>query len=303
MSTAGATKMKVIIPLLSMVALLVPQPAHAQARAAKQLAFGYATGARPFSYADDAGKPTGYGVELCQNLVQQIRKDLGLTGDVEVTWVSVATASWIDALRDGKVRLVCGAPVTLAARKDVSFSIPIFQGGVGALTRIDAPAPLTNALLERPTLTGPLWRDTATQQLLQEQTLAVVAGSPAEKVVASSLARLKLAAKVTPVKDVAAGVQAVVDHKAAVFFAEQSLLLDAAKRDAAARDLSVVQRRYTVAPAAIALKRGDEDARYAVDRALSRYYATRDFRALYLKWFGKVDDEVAAFFRLSALPE
>jgi putrescine:ornithine antiporter len=242
-------------------------------------------------------------VELCQKLAEQVKKDLGVSDDVAIQWVAVASRSWVDALRDGKVRLLCGAPVTLAARKDVSFSIPIYQGGVGALTRVDAPAPLTQALMERPTLTGPLWRGTPTQQVLQQQAFAVIAGSPAEKVVASSLTRLQLTARVTPVKDVAEGVQAVVDRKAAVFFADQSILLDAAKRSAAAGDLKVIERRYTVAPAALALKRGDEDARFAVDRGLSRFYATREFRDLYLKWFGKVDDEVAAFFRLSALPE
>jgi putrescine:ornithine antiporter len=105
------------------------------------------------------------------------------------------------------------------------------------------------------------------------------------------------------VKDIAEGVQAVVDRKANVFFADRSLLIDAAKRSAAAGDLAVLERRFTLAPVAIALRRGDEDGRLTVDRALSRAYATPEFRATYAKWFGEPDADAAAFFRLSALPE
>ena len=65
----------------------------------------------------------------------------------------------------------------------------------------------------------------------------------------------------------------------------------------------VLDRRFTLAPVAIALRRGDEDARLAVDRALSRIYAAPEFRAAYAKWFGEPDADAAAFFRLSALPE
>jgi putrescine:ornithine antiporter len=222
---------------------------------------------------------------------------------LEVAWVTVTPDSRVGALRDGKINLLCGEPDRLSARKDMAFSIPIFQGGVGALLRTDAPAGLSQALSERPGPSGPLWRGTPTQQLLQAQTVAVVAGTPAEKLLAERLAKFQLTAKVAPVKDFAEGVQAVVERKASVFFSDRSMLLDAAKRSDKAGDLTVLERRFTLAPLAFALRRGDEDGRLAVDRALSRIYGAAEFRAMYTKWFGEPDENAAAFFRAVALPE
>jgi ABC-type amino acid transport substrate-binding protein len=81
------------------------------------------------------------------------------------------------------------------------------------------------------------------------------------------------------------------------------MLLDAVKRSDKAGDLTVLDRRFTIAPLALALRRGDEDARLAADRALSRVYGTAEFRAMYAKWFGEPDEGAAAFFRSVALPE
>jgi putrescine:ornithine antiporter len=291
---SGAVAAAVALTLAFVAAALAPSPAHAQA-AAKKLALGYYANARPFSYTDDSGKPAGYAVELCQQVAG--------TAGVETAWVAVTPDSRVAALRDGKVNLLCGEPDRLSARKDMAFSIPIFQGGVGALLRKDAPAALSQALSERPGPSGPLWRGTPTQQLLQEQTLAVVAGSPAERALVDRLAKVQLTAKVVTVKDPAEGVQAVVERKASVFFADRSILLDAAKKSPAAGDLKVLDRRFTLLPVAIALRRGDEDGRLAVDRALSRAYSTPEFRAVYAKWFGEPDESAAAFFRAVALPE
>jgi putrescine:ornithine antiporter len=58
---------------------------------------------------------------------------------------------------------------------------------------------------------------------------------------------------------------------------------------------------HSCQPIAIALKRGDDDARVDIDRALSRIYASKEFRSTYAKWFGKPDADAAAFFRLNLL--
>jgi len=301
--TRAAGTMAIAVALaIAFVAAALPAPLQAQTAAAPEgvkksgkLTLGYYANARPFSYNDESGKPAGYAVELCQQIAG--------AAAAEIAWVVVAPESRVAALRDGKVNVLCGEPDRLSARKDMAFSIPIFQGGIGALLRKDAPAGLGQALSERPGPSGPLWRGTPTQQLLQEQTLAVVAGAPAEKLLAERLAKAQLTAKVAAVKDFAEGVQAVLDRKASVFFTDRSMLLDAVKRSDKAGDLTVLDRRFTIAPLALALRRGDEDGRLAVDRALSRVYGTAEFRAAYAKWFGEPDADATAFFRAVALPE
>jgi hypothetical protein len=56
-----------------------------------------------------------------------------------------------------------------------------------------------------------------------------------------------------------------VDRSANVFFADRSILLDAATRSPSAGDLTVLDRLFTYGPLALALARGDEDFRLLVD--------------------------------------
>jgi putrescine:ornithine antiporter len=271
----------------------LPGSVHAQ-KSSKPV-YGYFANVKPFSFTDESGKPAGYAVELCQKVAE--------ISSQQISWTAVTPENRAAMLRDGKVQMICGEFDRLSARKEMSFSIPIFQGGLGALLRTDAPVQLKAALSERPAPSGPTWRGTPTQQLLQQATFAVVAGSPGEKVVAERMKTLQLSARLMPVKDASEGVQAVLDRKASVFFADRSFLLSAAKGVANTSDLTVHDRRFTLAPVALAFKRGDEDGRLAADRALSQIYGTPGFRDLYARWFGVSDEATAMFFRSVALPE
>ena len=286
-------------------ALLLFGPAHAAGTLdgivkSGKLTLGYRTDARPFSYKDESGNPAGYSVALCGRIAEQLKTELKLSA-LTLNWVPVTPEDRFRSLADGKVDLLCGADsVTLSRRKEVSFSIPTYLGGVGALLRSDAPFGLTRALSERAGPSGPLWRGSPTEQLLVEQTFTVVSGTTSEKVLAERIGRFQLKAKVVPVKDYAAGVQAVFERKANVFFGDRPILLEAAKSRG---ELVVIERRFTDEQLALALRRGDEDFRLFVDRALSRLYGSPEFRAEYAKWFGQPDERATAFFRAVALPE
>ncbi|HUL91542.1 MAG TPA: amino acid ABC transporter substrate-binding protein [Burkholderiales bacterium] len=265
-----------------------------------KLTLGYRADARPFSFKDESGNAAGYSVALCSKVADQLKAELKLPS-LAPKWVPVALEDRFRSLADGKVDVLCGADtVTLARRKEVSFSIPIYLGGIGALLRSDAPFGLFKALSDRPGPSGPLWRGTPTEQLLLEQTFTVVAGTTSEKVLADRIKTFQLKAKVVPLKDYAAGVQAVLDRKANVFFGDRPILLAAARGRG---ELAVIERRFTDEQLALALRRGDEDFRLAVDQTLSRLYGTPEFRAEYTKWFGEPDERAAAFFRAVALPE
>jgi putrescine:ornithine antiporter len=100
-----------------------------------------------------------------------------------------------------------------------------------------------------------------------------------------------------------AGVQSVLNRTSNVFFADRSILLDAAKRSASPGDLTVLERQFTYVPLALALERNDADFRLVVDSTLSQFFGSDEFHSLYVKWFGKPDESAATFFRLSTLSE
>jgi putrescine:ornithine antiporter len=285
---------------LGLAASLFPEPAQAQTldgvQKAGRIKLGYRADARPFSFRDEAGQPAGYSVELCRRVAADLK--------AAAEWVPVTLEDRFGALQSGKVDLLCGADTeTLSRRKSVSFSVPIFPSGVGALLRSDAPYGLTQALSERPGPKGPLWRGTPTEMLLQAQTFAVVAGTNSEKVLLDRVQEFRMKTKVLTVKDYAAGVQAVLERRASAFFADRPILLETVRRSTAAGNLMVLQRRFTLEPIGLTLRRGDEDFRLAVDAALSRQFRSGGFRVLYTAWFGEPDQEATVFLRMSGLPE
>ena len=284
-------------------ALAAPATASDRVRESSKLTLGYRTDAQPFSYRDPSGAPAGYSVMLCQQVADQVKSELGLPG-LAVEWVPVTLADRFNALEQGKVDLLCGADsVTLARRKEISFSIPISPSGIGAILRADAPAPLREILAEGQPLPHPIWRASPARTILEKKTFSVVAGTNSEAWLTGRLNEFQLDATIAPVGTYEAGIQRVLDGSAAVLFGDRPILFVAAKRSAYAEDLIVLDRLFTYEPLALALARGDEDLRLIVDRTLSRLFRSKEFPDLYAKWFGKPDDRALTFFRLSALPE
>jgi putrescine:ornithine antiporter len=265
-----------------------------------KITLGYRDDARPFSYRDESGGADGYAVGLCKAVADQIKSNEGLSS-LTVEWVPVGVDDQFQAVKDGKVDLLCGAAETLTSRKDVDFSVPVFPGGIGALLRANAPIGLREVLSGRPP-SGPLWRGNPAQ-LLTQQIFSAVAGTPSEKWLNDKLNEFRLTAKVVPVKTYDDGIQQVLDGSANVFFADRAVLMDAVTRNSAAGDLMVLERQFNYAPIALAMQRGDPDFRLAVDRALSEIYGSKEFSSLYAKWFGAPDGSIDTFFKLSTLPE
>jgi ABC-type amino acid transport substrate-binding protein len=184
----------------------------------------------------------------------------------------------------------------------VSFSIPIFPGGIGALVRSDAPARLREVLTGRGQTYRPTWRASA-ERALRSRDFSAVAGTTSEKWLTQRIQDLQVIADVSSVSSHDAGLQGVLDRKFDAFFGERAVLLDAARRHSAARDLMVIDRLFTYEPLALALRRGDESFRFLVDRTLSRFYASGEMGDLYTKWFGEPDESALAFFRWNTLPD
>ena len=270
-------------------------------RESGKLTLGYRVDARPFSYMDASGNAAGYAIALCEAVSSAVKTESG-NESLAVQWVPVTVEDRFAAVRDSKVDLLCGPDAeTLERRKEVAFSIPVFQGGIGAIVRANAPAPLRDVLSGRPP-SGPTWRGSPAR-ILDRKTFAVVAGTRSESWLNEKVHEFQIAATVMTVDSYEAGIASVLDGAASAFFADRSILVDAAQSSASADELLVIERLFTHEPVALALVRNDDNFRLVVDRALSKLYVSPEFETLYLKWFGQPDDATKAFFRMSALPE
>jgi len=263
---------------------------------------GFYADAGPFSYQDESGKPAGYVVELCQGIAKDFKAELGLP-TLAVEFVLVTGADRFDAVRQGKVDLLCGPSVeTIARRKDISYSTPIFPAGLGALMRADGPAQVREILSGHEPPYRPLWRGSIGLGL-QKRTFSAVTNTTGLSWLNGKLDEFKIDAKIVPVESHDEGVQRVLNRTCDVLFGERSILLDTKKRNPSAGDLIVLDRLFTYEPFALALARDDEDLRLLVDRSLSRLTRSGQTQSLYKRFFGEPDEGTLTFFRLSAVPE
>jgi len=314
-----ATALIAVVPLVLAAAAAPPAqpvPAAVQAppvptgtldrvRAAGKLVLGYQTDARPMSYKDESGNPAGYSVTLCQKVADEMKANLGVA-TLAVEWVAVTGDGGARGVQQGSIDLLCAADaVTLAHREIVSFSIPIFSGGIAALLRVDGPEQFRDALDERPPPYQPLWRGSTPQsiQALQRKTAAVVGGTEAVELLTARIAALHINSTVAPVDSYEAGIAKVVDRSADVLFGDRAQLLDLAKRNAQAKDLKVLARHFTFVPLALALHRDDDAFRLVVDRSLSAVYAAPAFLDMYTASFGPADADTIQFFRMTLVPK
>jgi putrescine:ornithine antiporter len=267
-----------------------------------RLRVGYRADARPFSYRDELGTPAGYSIDVCGEIARAIKADLGLA-NLSVEHVEVGTDDRFAMLADGRIDLLCGAATaTLARREQVSFSIPIFLGGVGALVRADSPQRMQSVLSGDEVPYHPLWRGSF-NEVLQKRTLSAATGTTAARWLDLKKDELGIEAEVVPVKDYAEGVERVAGRRTDVMFGDRAILLELATRSKSAKDLLVLPRDYTNEPIALGLARGDEELRLIVDRTLSRLYRSGAIREIYAKFFGEADPRAQTFFRFFTLPE
>jgi putrescine:ornithine antiporter len=274
----------------------------ARVRQSGTLRLGYYANARPFSYQDEAGRPAGYAVALCEEIAKDLKTELGLPS-LALEFVQVTVADRFEAVQQGRVDLLCGPSVeTLARRKEVSYSIPIFPAGLGALLRADAPAQIRDVLEGREPPYRPLWRASIGLGL-RHRNFSAVTGTTGLSWLTGKLSEFKIDAEIVPVESHDAGVERVLNRSSDVLFGERSILLDAKKRNPSAGQLAVLDRLFTYEPLALALARDDEGLRLVVDRSLSRLIRSGEIQALYRTFLGEPDESTLTFFRLSALPE
>ena len=282
------------------IALVCAMPASAatldRIKETGHIRLGYVPDAKPFTSMGwpQGARPEGYGVQVCEAVVGQLKIQLGLP-DLAVDWVAVSIESRFSEIQTGNIDLLClPTSDSLSNRDQVSFSLPVFAGGNRAVIRADASAALRHTLAgDRPD--KPVWRGSPASKLLADTTFAVVPRTATETWLNERGAALGIKARVTQVPDYRSGIQAVLDRKADVFFGERAVILgaiDPAKRD----QLVVVDRLFTHEQAGLALVRNNDDFRLAVDTALANIYPSKNFADLFARWFGPLDDRAKTFF-------
>ena len=270
-------------------ALLALGPAEAgtldKVRQDKALRIAFRDDAPPFSFTDSTGLPVGFMVDLCQSVAKHIGEQLNIS-DLKVTYVLVTAANRFDAIENGKADLLCEpTSATLSRREHVDFSIATFVDGASLLVAGDGPGDFG---------------------ALSGKKIGVLAGTTTEQGLRDTLASASIAAEVVPAKTHEEGLAMLDKGDIVAYFADRAILSYLASKSSDSSKLRLADNYFSLEPYALALARGDEDFRLAVDRALSHIYRSGEIATVFAHTFGNEappSDTLKTLYLVSALPD
>ncbi|MGH7397071.1 MAG: amino acid ABC transporter substrate-binding protein [Candidatus Rokuibacteriota bacterium] len=254
-------------------------------KATKTVSMGYRASSVPFSFVGPDGKPTGYSVELCARVADDLRRELGLP-DLEVRWVPVDVPTRTPALLNGAIDLECGSTTnTLSRQEQVDFSLTTFITGGSLLV-------LAGGNLEGE---------------LRDIRIAVIPGTTTERTLEEMIAKLGPGGvDLIPVKDHADGLAAVEGKAADAYASDRAILIGLVITSRDPSRFALMSRYFSYEPYALMLRRGDPAFRLAVNRVLARLYRTGDIEGIYRRWFGRMGvpaSLLVAMYAIEGLPE
>jgi len=219
----------------------------------------------PFSFVAAGKRPQGYSVDLCLEIADAIKSELGLPR-LEVRYIPVSPANSILALQDGKIDLECGSTSNTRERqKEVAFAYTTFVAGIKLLAKKSSQISGIDDL--------------------RGKTVVVSRGTAGEKLIKDINAERQLQMNIVAAADHDAAFKAVDQGGAVAFPLDDVLLYGLIAKASRPDDFAVVGKHLSIEPLAIAMRKGDVKFEAIVDRALSQLFASGEIRSLYDKWF------------------
>ena len=245
---------------------------------------GVRSAAPPFSYRDAEGKPSGLAVRLCNTVVQLIARHHGTQLGAEYQFVDARQR--FPALINGETDLHCGpASATLQRREMLDFSLIYFVDGAAAAVRPDGSF---DTIFDSP-----------------GANFGVVDGTTTKSVVEDLIERNRLDVSLKTYAGHKDGLAALAAREVDVYFGDQAILFFQIEAQGLIGELNVIEEVLSFEPYALAMKRGEDDLRLAVDRALSRIYETGLIYQLILDEMGDypLSTEAKMLYLVVGLPE
>jgi len=247
---------------------------------------GYRETSRPFSFAGSDGKPTGYSIDLCLQIVAGAQQFLKLSA-LRAEWVLVTPADRIPKLVKGTIDLECGSTtITFGRMEQVAFSHMTFVDGASLLATTQSGIGAVKDL--------------------GGKRVGLIPNTTTEKALNTALAGAGVQATIVTVTDHGEGLRGLEEGRLDAYASDRLLL---AALQASAKNpsrLALSAELFSTEPYALMLRRGDNAFQANVNRTLSGLYRSGGLIKIYERWFGpfaSASPLVKALYQLHSWPD
>ncbi|UPK35401.1 amino acid ABC transporter substrate-binding protein [Bradyrhizobium sp. 186] len=226
---------------------------------------GYRESSPPFSFLDQANRPIGYSLELCEAIVEEIGVEVD-DPNLKIGYVKVTSDDRIDAVLANKIDLECGSTTANAERaKRVAFSPLMFVAGTKLMV---SKASSVQSLAD-----------------LKGKTIVVTKGTTNEQAIQAADKKASLGLNIVVGADHEQSFQMLADGKADAFATDDILLSGLIVRHKAQDKFRVTGDYLSYDPYGIMFRKGEPQLTAVVERTFRKLGSNHDLVPLYNKWF------------------
>lgn len=255
----------VLISTQSFAQTIIQEPLLDKIQKTNIINLGYRSTAIPLSYVEGASKPKGYAVEICELMIEQMKKDYNLP-NLRINYVELNYDDRFDKIQSGAADLECADSTNNAERREkVDFTVPHFIAGIKILTRTDENiAKLTD---------------------LKNKRVAVAPTSTTFEILNDYNTTRNLNVRIIESSDDAKSMLMVENKEVDAFLVDDILLYAYAAQSANPEAFKVVGDFLSVKPLAIVFRKNDPNFKIYADKFMVQLMRSPKMMEIYNKWF------------------
>jgi glutamate/aspartate transport system substrate-binding protein len=226
---------------------------------------GHRESSPPFSFLDQANRPIGYSLELCEAIVDEIGIEID-DPNLRIEYVKVTSDDRIQAVLENKIDLECGSTTANAERsKQVAFSPLMFVAGTKLMV------PKASGISSATDLKGKI--------------VVVTKGTTNEQAMHNVDKKFSLGLNIITSPDHEQSYQMLAEGKADAFATDDILLYGLIARHKSQDKFRVTGEYLSYDPYGIMFRKGEPQLTAVVERAFRKLGSNHDLIPLYNKWF------------------
>ncbi len=249
-----------------------------------KIKIGYRHSQPPMSFLGKDGKPAGYSIDLCLDIVKAIKEKVGT--EVVVEYVPVESKNRFSAVSENKIDILCGSTTkTLSRSEIVDFTQLTFVTGASFMA-----------------LKGKKIRNN-----FEGKKIGVVRDTTTAEALRDLFQEVSTNVDIVLLKTTAEALSALKKGEIDAFAADQVVLIGLAMTAESSDTFSILPDLFSFEPFALAVRRNDADFRLIANRVISHLYRSEQILTIYDKWFGKFSstrpEAFGALIKMNAIPE